>query len=139
MLAQYADPIIFILLLVVSLFGTTVRDFFRFWIISAVAIGVATGLAELGKALVIWPGHPTFPSGHEAFGAATAMCIVARKGYWLPIVMILLLALAWGLVTVNFHSIVDVAAGLVLGIFIALIVQRLLSRFDPMPADLERP
>lgn len=88
----------------------------RYWARAAVGISAAVLLAEAGKRFSVWPGHPTFPSGHETFALATATFLVRRDHRWLVPVVPLLLLLAWALVAAHFHHPVDVAGALLSGI-----------------------
>lgn len=100
----------------------------RFWLAAAVGIGLAVLLAEAGKSSVVWPGHPSFPSGHETFGLACATSLLWRGRRWLPVVLPLALALAWALVTAHYHKTPDVFGALLTGPPPALLCQWLASR-----------
>ncbi len=87
-----------------------------FWLRSGVGIGIAVMLAESGKHFVVWPGRPTFPSGHETLALAAGTCVVLRRPRWLAFVLPLAAFQAWALVAGHFHRPVDVAGALVTGI-----------------------
>ena len=106
------------------------RDALRFWLAAAAGIGLAVLLAEAGKEHVVWPGHPSFPSGHETFGLACATSLVWRDRRWLPVVLPLSLALAWALVAAHYHDTRDVVGALLTGPPPALLCQWLASRLS---------
>lgn len=87
-----------------------------FWLRSGLGIGIAVMLAESGKRFVVWPGRPTFPSGHETLALAAGTCVVLRRPRWLVFVLPLAAFQAWALVAGHFHRPVDVAGAVVTGI-----------------------
>lgn len=87
----------------------------EFWLRSALGIGLAVILAESGKRLEVWPGHPGFPSGHETLALAAATCLVVRDRRWLWAVLPLALIQAVLLVIAHFHHPVEVAGALLTG------------------------
>ena len=96
----------------------------EFWGRSLLGIGLATLLAESGKRFEVWPGHPSFPSGHETFCLAAAACLAARDRRWLCLGLPLAALMAWALVAARFHAPVDVAGALLTGPPAALLCQR---------------
>ena len=88
----------------------------KFWLRSGLGIGIAVILAESGKHWVVWPGRPTFPSGHETLALAAGTCLVLRRPRWLLFVLPLVAFQGWALVAGHFHRPVDVAGALVTGV-----------------------
>jgi len=100
---------------------------FRFWAVSIAAIGLPVALAEAGKAISVWPGHPSFPSGHETFALAAGTCLAFRSRRWLWIALPLCGLLAWALVAAQYHTPLDTAGALLLGPPIAWLCLRRLA------------
>ncbi|MBV9848391.1 MAG: hypothetical protein JO250_01770 [Armatimonadetes bacterium] len=98
-----------------------------FWARGVAGIGLAVAAAEAGKHWVVWPGHPTFPSGHETFALAAGTLLIRRDSRWLLPVLPLSLLLAWALVEAHYHQPVDVAGALLTGPPLALLGERLLT------------
>ena len=88
----------------------------EFWLRSGLGIGIAVVLAESGKHFEVWPGRPTFPSGHETLALAAGTCLVLRRPRWLVFVLPLAVFQGWALVAGHFHRPVDVAGALVTGV-----------------------
>ena len=88
----------------------------EFWLRSGLGIGIAVVLAESGKHFEVWPGRPTFPSGHETLALAAGTCLVLRHPRWLVFVLPLTVLQGWALVAGHFHRPVDVAGALVTGV-----------------------
>jgi len=97
---------------------------FQFWAGSIAAIGLPVALAEAGKAVSIWPGHPSFPSGHETFAVAAGTCLVFRSRCWLWIALPLCVLLAWALIAARYHTPMDTAGALLLGPSVAWLFLR---------------
>jgi membrane-associated phospholipid phosphatase len=133
-LATYINPALVLLFLIVTPMGATPREILRFVITSAVALLVTYLLALIGQKTPVWPGHPHFPSGHAAFGAAVAARISWRRAALMPFVGIALAALGWGLVMApgHYHTPVEVVAGLALGILVTVGVHRLSGFLAPI-------
>ncbi len=93
-----------------------IRSAGDFWLRSGLGIGIAVALAEGGKHFQVWPGRPTFPSGHETLALAAGTCFVLRHPRGLALVLPLTAFQAWALVAGHFHRPVDVAGALVTGI-----------------------
>ena len=87
-----------------------------YWLRSGLGVSIAVILAESGKHFVIWPGRPTFPSGHETLALAAGTCLVLRHPRGLALVLPLTVFQAWALVAGHFHQPVDVAGALITGI-----------------------
>jgi membrane-associated phospholipid phosphatase len=87
-----------------------------FWLRSLLGTGIGVALAESGKHFSVWPGRPTFPSGHETLALAAGTCLVLWNPRWLVIVLPLAALQAWALVAGHFHRPVDVAGALITGI-----------------------
>jgi membrane-associated phospholipid phosphatase len=86
-----------------------------FWVRSAIAVGLAVTLAELGKKYQVWHGHPFFPSGHTTFATAAAICLVMRRGpRWLAIAVPLVVLMGWGLAYGHWHTPTEVFGGFLL-------------------------
>jgi membrane-associated phospholipid phosphatase len=92
------------------------KSAFDFWLRSFLGIGIGVALAESGKHFSIWPGRPTFPSGHETLALAAGTCLVLWNPRWLAVVLPLAALQAWALVAGHFHRPVDVAGALITGI-----------------------
>lgn len=95
----------------------------RFWLRSAVAVGLAVLLAETGKKYDILPGHPDFPSGHATFAAAAATVVVLQRGHiWIWLAAPLVAAISVSLCVIRAHTPVEVAGGVLLGFAVASLV-----------------
>lgn len=88
---------------------------------SCAGLIVAVGLSEAAKAAVLWPHHPTFPSGHEAFGVSLTVSLAQDRRWWLAVGIGACVLLAWGLLTWRVHAPVDMAAGAFLGAFLTAV------------------
>jgi len=99
----------------------------QFWAGCFAAIVIASSIAENGKTLSIWPGHPTFPSGHESFGAAAATCLICYDRDWAWLVVPILVLFGWALVTAGYHDPEDIYGAIVLGPASALIARLAVS------------
>ena len=87
-----------------------------FWMRSALGIGIGVALAEGGKRFVVWPGRPTFPSGHETLALAAGVCLAVWNPRWLALTLPLAAVQAAALVLGHFHRPLDVAGALVTGV-----------------------
>lgn len=102
------------------------RQALPFWLRVALALTIAVGLAKLGKALPIWPGHPGFPSGHTAFSiTCTTMLFLRRGPRWLILGLILTALMMVSLIYGRWHSLGDTLGALALGTSCALAVWHL--------------
>ena len=88
----------------------------QFWLRSVFGVGIAVVLAESGKHFSVWPGRPSFPSGHETLALAAGTCLVLRNPRSLAFVLPLTVLQGWALVAGHFHRPVDVAGALATGI-----------------------
>ncbi len=116
LLAESVNPFLLGLLLPLPFVGTKRPVAWKFYTACALSIGVAVALAELGKARVVWAGHPGFPSGHETMALTAATCLVCRDRRWLAVGVPLAALQAWALITGYFHTPEDVTGALVTGI-----------------------
>jgi len=71
-------------------------------------IGLAVLLAESGKRFGVWPGHPSFPSGHQSFALAAAVSLTLRDIRWLWLCLPVTLLMSWALVAAGFHTPADI-------------------------------
>lgn len=124
LLAESVNPFLLGLLLPLPFVGTKRPAAWKFYAASALSIGVAVALAELGKARVIWAGHPGFPSGHETFAAAAATCLVCYDRRWLGFAVCVMALMGWALVMCHFHTVEDVLGALALGPVVAVLCHR---------------
>ncbi len=129
-LATYINPLLALFLLIAPLinFGPNTPckpSCWEFWGRSLLGLGLAVTLAEGGKHFEVWPGHPSFPSGHETFGLCVATSLIFRDSRWLVVVLPLTALLAWALVAAHFHRPVDVAGSVLVGPPCAVLFQRI--------------
>lgn len=113
--ADSVNPFLLGVLLPAPFVGARRAAPWRFYGACALGIGVAVGLAEVGKAREVWAGHPGFPSGHAAFAAAAATCLACRDRRWLAVGLPAVGLMAWALVGARFHTPSDVVGALALG------------------------
>ena len=123
-LANTINPVLAACVLVVPL--KSPRPW-SFWASGVVGIGLAVLAAEAGKRYMVWPGHPTFPSGHETFALAAGTLLIRHDVRWIAPVLPLTILLAWALVEAQFHFPVDVAGALLTGPPLALLGAWLLT------------
>ena len=110
------------------------RTFFV-WGRTGAALVLTAILAELGKRVQIWPGHPTFPSGHMAQAAAFCVSLVRLRGKrWAWLGVPLLPAMAWALWASHAHDIPEILGGLVLGILVAWLISLRFRRDTATPS-----
>ena len=93
-----------------------IRKAAPFWLRSFFGIGIGAALAEIGKRLVIWPHHPSFPSGHETLALAAGTCLALWNPRWLALALPLAAVQAAALVIGHFHRPSDVAGALATGL-----------------------
>jgi len=72
LIANCVNPILTVFLAAAPFVGVRKSGCWEFWGRTALALGLAVVLAESGKYFQVWPGHPSFPSGHETFGLCAA-------------------------------------------------------------------
>ncbi len=94
-----------------------------FWVRSVLGMGIAVALAESGKHFVVWPGRPSFPSGHETLALAAGTCLATWDRRWLALAAPLAAVQGWALVAGQFHEPVDIAGAVVSGILPPLLCQ----------------
>ena len=123
LIANAINPISVLLLLAAPFVTPRRATALEYWVRCILGVGLAVILAESGKRWEVWPGHPTFPSGHETFCLATMTCLAVRDPRWLCIGLPLSGLMAWVLVAARFHTPVDVAGALLTGPGPALLCQ----------------
>jgi membrane-associated phospholipid phosphatase len=93
-----------------------------FWTRAGSAMLLTAALAELGKRVQIWPGHPAFPSGHTAQATVCCVCLIRLRGKrWAWLTVPLLPAMAWALKASGAHNFSEIAGGLLLGALVGLL------------------
>lgn len=108
----------------------------RAFVVFVVIEGAAPLVSSLTKALVdrprpanglVHPAGASFPSGHAAFAAATSVAIVVlfthngrRRRVWWTVAALMIATMAWSRTYLQVHWLLDVIAGSILGIGIAL-------------------
>ena len=125
LIANCVNPLLTAFLVAAPFIGVRKSSCWEFWGRTALALGLAVVLAESGKHFQVWPGHPSFPSGHETFGLCAAASLALRNVRWLILSLPLVLLLAWALVDAHFHQPIDVAGALLVGPPCAALFQRL--------------
>ena len=125
LIANCVNPILTALLAAAPFVGIRKSSCWEFWGRSALALALAVVLAESGKDFQVWPGHPSFPSGHETFGLCAVTNLALRDLRWLILGLPLLMVLAWALVDAHFHQPLDVVGALLVGPPCAVLFQRL--------------
>jgi membrane-associated phospholipid phosphatase len=120
-------------LLIICLAGTGFASrarfpIFKYWAACVLGIGAAVILAESGKYFVVWPGHPSFPSGHESFAISASVGLAAADRRWLWAVIPICLLMAWSLVSAGYHHPIDVAGAAIIAPWPPLAVFRFLRR-----------
>ena len=123
LIANAINPISVLLLLAAPFVTPRRATALEYWVRCILGVGLAVILAESGKRWEVWPGHPTFPSGHETFCLAAMTCLALRDPRWLALGLPLSLVMAWALVAARFHTPVDVAGALLTGPGPALLCQ----------------
>ena len=112
----------------------------RWWSLAAFALTEALTplISSITKALVdrprppaplVHPSGASFPSGHSAFAGATAVAVILlfthvgpRRRLWWSLVVLATAAMAWSRTYLHAHWLLDVTAGSILGVGVALIV-----------------
>lgn len=108
----------------------------KFWCLCLLSIGVAVGLAKLGKAILVWPMHPSFPSGHTAFSAAAMTLLTLHFGArWLLPSFLAVALMGFSLVYGGWHSRIDVLGGALLGFLISLLFYSIMFFRHSSPAS----
>ena len=95
---------------------TQIKRALPFWLRSLFGIGIGVVLAESGKHFVVWPGRPSFPSGHETLALAAGTCLAVWNPRWLALTLPLAALQAWALVTGHYHRPPDIAGALLTGV-----------------------
>ena len=102
------------------------RAAWPFWLRAALILTVAVGLAKLGKAIPVWPGHKGFPSGHTTFAATSTALLFLRRGqHWLAIGIPLTLIMMTSLIYGGWHSLGDTLGALVLATSVSVALWKL--------------
>jgi membrane-associated phospholipid phosphatase len=112
----------------------------RRWSLAAFALTEALTplISSITKVLVdrprppaplVHPSGASFPSGHAAFAGATAVAVILlftlvgpRRRMWWSLVVLATAAMAWSRTYLHAHWLLDVTAGSILGVGVALIV-----------------
>jgi membrane-associated phospholipid phosphatase len=112
----------------------------RWWSLVAFALTEALTplISSITKALVdrprppaalVHPSGASFPSGHSAFAGATAVAAILlftnvgpRRRMWWSLAVLATAAMAWSRTYLQVHWLLDVTAGSILGVGVALIV-----------------
>ena len=123
LIANTVNPASVLLLLAAPFVTSRPVHAWEYWGRCFLSIGLAVILAEGGKRWEVWPGHPSFPSGHETFCLAAMTCLAVRDVRWLGVGLPLSALMAWALVAAQFHTPVDVAGALLTGPAPALLCQ----------------
>ncbi|HEY3328988.1 MAG TPA: hypothetical protein VGK19_03120 [Capsulimonadaceae bacterium] len=116
LLADVINPALVLLWLwlVVGLFRSRDNSRWRWVLASLLGVAICVAGVHLLRAEPVWPGHPYFPSGHEAFAASVATSIAWRFGVrWGALAALCASILAPSLVLAGFHEVWDVVASLV--------------------------
>lgn len=115
LIADSVNPSLTLLLLAAPYYTPRRTAPREFWLRSALGIGLAVVLAESGKRYQIWPGHFSFPSGHQSFALAAIVSLAARDLRWLWLGLPVSLLMSWALVRAGFHTPVDVVGAWLIG------------------------
>jgi membrane-associated phospholipid phosphatase len=112
----------------------------RRWSLAAFALTEALTplISSITKALVdrprppvplVHPSGASFPSGHSAFAGATAVAVILlfthvgpRRRMWWSLAVFVTAGMAWSRTYLHAHWLLDVTAGSILGVGVALIV-----------------
>jgi membrane-associated phospholipid phosphatase len=112
----------------------------RRWSLAAFALTEALTplISSTTKALVdrprppmplVHPSGASFPSGHAAFAGATAVAVILlftrvgrRRPMWWSLAVLATAAMAWSRTYLQVHWLLDVTAGSILGVGVALVV-----------------
>lgn len=125
LLANAINPLFALLLLTAPLIGRRAprRRILTFWAASIIGIAISVLLAEEGKRMVILPGHPRFPSGHETFALACAANLLCWRAAYIYVALPLVLIIGWALVTAHFHQTIDIFGAAITGTWPSLLCQ----------------
>lgn len=123
LIANAINPLSVLLLLAAPFAASRPAWPWEYWGRCVLGIGLAVLLAESGKRWEVWPGHSSFPSGHETFCLAAMTCLAVRDPRWLCVGLPLSGLMAWALIAAHFHTPIDVAGALLIGPGSALLCQ----------------
>ncbi len=123
LIATAINPVSALLLLIAPFAPPRPSHVPQYWARCILGVGLAVTLAESGKRWEVWPGHPSFPSGHETFCLAAMTCLAVRDPRWLCVGLPLSGVMAWALIAAGFHTPIEVAGALLTGPGPALLCQ----------------
>jgi membrane-associated phospholipid phosphatase len=130
LLADIINPILAVTGLICAALSIRHGRTFRFWVLNFAAISLAVALAEFGKWLPIWPGHPEFPSGHETLGVGISACLVLYRKQWVWVVVPICVLLGVSLVGAHFHRPIEVIGGVGVGSFPPFLIYRVWNKMN---------
>ena len=128
LVANTINPVTVLLILSAPFVTPRGAGRWEYWGRCILGVGLAVILAESGKRWEVWPGHPSFPSGHETFCLAAVTSLAVRDRRWLRAGLPLAVVMAWALVAARFHTPIDVAGALLTGPGPALLCQSYRTR-----------
>ena len=127
-LANSLNPLLIVCVFCAGIARRERDPLWKYWGACILGIGAAVVLAEAGKYFAVWPGHPSFPSGHESFAVSSSACLAAADRRWLWAVVPICLIMGWALVAAGYHHPIDVAGAALLAPWPPIAVFRFLPR-----------
>jgi len=90
-----------------------------FFLRAMVALIIAVFLAHINRLFDLWPSHLLFPSGHTTLCLGVALSLGMLRPWTLAITLPLVVVLGVCMVTLHFHTTLDIlgAIPLVLGVY----------------------